>query len=58
VAQVRRPDLDNLREPGEGAELAVVFAVAARPPRRLIPVAALDLHLQFYTSKIFPEMFC
>lgn len=31
----------------------------ARPPR-LIPVAALDLHLhlQFYTSKIFPEMLC
>lgn len=30
----------------------------ARPPRRLIPVAALDLYLQFYTSKIFPEMLC
>ncbi len=29
----------------------------ARPPR-LIPVAALDLHRQFYTSKIFPEMLC
>jgi hypothetical protein len=29
----------------------------ARPPR-LIPVAALDLYLQFYTSKIFPEMLC
>jgi len=29
----------------------------ARPPR-LIPVAALDLHQQFYTSKVFPEMLC
>ena len=43
----RRTTLD-FRHPTHGA----------RPPRRLIPVAALDLHLQFYTSKVFPETLC
>ena len=40
VAQVRRPDLDNLREPecaGEGAELVVVFVVALGRPGLVAP---------------------
>jgi hypothetical protein len=44
VAQVRRPDLDNLREPecaGEGAELAVVFAVGAGRPGLVAPSVAV-----------------
>lgn len=54
-------------EPGElnRGLIGIIFPVGqpaadlhgARPPR-LIPVAALDLYLQFYTSKIFPEMLC